>query len=41
MLLLLPPPAAAAAVVRHLLYDKELLEYRHWLEGVQGFVGGK
>lgn len=27
--------------LRHLLYDKELLEYRHWLEGVQGFVGGK
>jgi hypothetical protein len=30
----------AAAVIRHLLYDKELLEYRHWLEGVQAFVGG-
>jgi hypothetical protein len=25
---------------RHMLYDKELLEYRHWLEGVQTFVAG-
>lgn len=41
-----PPPCPVLVVLavtasplhRHLLYDKELLEYRHWLEGVAGFV---